>query len=232
MVQKNSFNQYVGDSIENWMPRKRPSGTSMRGNYCILEPLKPNEHALKLFESFQYDDRGELWTYLFHGPFDTYRAFHDWLEACALDNNDLYFTILDIKTNEPVGITAYLRINPEHGVIEIGDNHYSKRLQKTPAATEVMYLMMYRVFEEFKYRRYEWKCDSLNQASRMSAQRLGFKFEGIFRQDKVYKNRNRDTAWYSIIDKEWPEIKDRLQRWLDPSNFDADGNQIVKLKEI
>ena len=134
--------------------------------------------------------------------------------------------------NIPVGIAGYLRINAEHGTIEVGHLHYSKHLQRTPAATEAMFLMMSHVFDDLKYRRYEWKCNSLNTPSIQSAIRLGFTFEGIFRQANVFKGYNRDTAWYSIIDSEWPALKEKLQRWLHPKNFDQDGKQVFKLEKI
>jgi RimJ/RimL family protein N-acetyltransferase len=136
------------------------------------------------------------------------------------------------NNNLPIGIAGYLRINPEHGVIEVGHLHYSKLLQKTPAATEVMYLMMRYIFDDLGYRRYEWKCNSLNEASKNAALRLGFKFEGIFRQSNVFKKYNRDTAWFSIIDSEWIAIKERFHRWLDPNNFDAKGKQIISLSAL
>ncbi|MGB6976792.1 MAG: GNAT family protein [Gammaproteobacteria bacterium] len=204
----------------------------MKGRYCLLEPLDIDKHAAQLFDSLAIDNKGESWTYLPYGPFSTCDEFRNWLKATTAEIDTVLYAIVDAKTQLPIGICGYLRINPEHGVIEVGDLHYSKLLKKTPTATEAMYLMMYHAFEELKYRRYEWKCNSLNQASRDAAERLGFKFEGIFRQNNIFKGRNRDTAWFSIIDSEWPGIKERLQKWLSPSNFDKNGNQIVTLREI
>ncbi len=232
MHTKNEFDQMVGFQIENWQGVKIPPKTTMLGRYCFLEPLNLTKHAPKLFDALQLDNKGESWTYLPYGPFNKYQEFHAWLINNALFDDPLFYVIVDLKTQLPLGLASYLRINPEHGVIEVGHLHFSALLKKTPAATEAMYLMMYRAFEELGYRRYEWKCDSLNQPSRAAAERLGFKFEGIFRQDKVYKNRNRDTAWFSIIDNEWLEIKARLQKWLDPHNFDEDGKQKLALRNI
>src|SRR5262249_23531809 len=139
---------------------------------------------------------------------------------------------LAAKTHLPIGKASYLRINPLHGVIEIGHLHFSKFLKRTAAATEAIYLMIQHLFDELGYRRCEWKCNALNQASRKAALRFGFKFEGIFRQNYVLKSHNRDTAWFSIIDNEWPQLKEKFQKWLDPNNFDCNGKQIIKLSDI
>lgn len=232
MIEQNQFNQIVGHRIENWTPRKKPSKEIMQGNYCKLEPLNIDLHASKLFEAFQINNQGETWTYLPYGPFETYHEFKDWLISVDAEIDTLLFVILDPKTEQTIGLCGYLRINPEHGTIEVGHLHYSKLLQKTPASTEAMFLMMHKVFDELQYRRYEWKCNALNKPSRTAAERLGFQFEGVFRQCNVYKGFNRDTAWYSIIDSEWPVIKDKFQNWLDPSNFDENGNQKVSLQAI
>jgi len=165
-----------------------------------------------------------MWTYLFSGPFATEAAYHQWLAAREHSEDPLFFAVVDGATGRATGLASYLRIDPPHGVIEVGHIAFSPPLQRTPAATEAMHLMMKNVFD-LGYRRYEWKCDSLNAPSRRAAERLGFRFEGIFRQAVVYKGRNRDTAWYSIIDAEWPALKTAFERWLDPANFDAGGRQ-------
>lgn len=232
MYNKNEFNQLVDIHIENWAPLRRPSKTVIQGQYCMLELLNINKHATNLFDSISTDNQGESWTYLPYGPFYTYPEFEEWLRVTMSDNDTLLYAVLDINTQLPIGIAGYLRINPEHGAIEVGHLHFSKLLKRTPAATEAMYLMMHYTFEELKYRRYEWKCNALNQASRDAALRFGFTFEGIFRQCNVFKNRNRDTAWFSILDKEWPEIRERFKRWLSPNNFDHQGNQRISLREI
>ena len=150
----------------------------------------------------------------------------------VLCQDPLFYTIMETKTDSPLGLASYLRITPEHGVMEVGHLHFSKLLKKTPAATEAMFLMMQRAFDELKYRRYEWKCDSLNKPSIEAAKRLGFSFEGLFRQDKVIKGRNRNTSWFSIIDAEWPMLKKRFQAWLQKENFDESGEQIRRLSEF
>ena len=170
-----------------------------------------------------------MWTYLSSDSFERLEDYRAWLTPMAQSQDPLFHTIVDRGTGMPAGIAAYLRIDPPMGVIEVGHIAFSPLLQRTPAATEAMYLLMRRAFDELGYRRYEWKCDSLNAPSRAAADRLGFRYEGIFRQALVYKGRNRDTAWYSIVDKEWPARKAAFEAWLDPSNFAADGRQIRPL---
>ncbi len=227
---KNEFGQPIGHPLDQSQPAKMPPKTNMEGTYSILEILNPDVHAPHLFELFLQEPSG--WTYLPYGPFATYHDFHAWLVSMTSANDPLLYAIINKKNGLPIGISGYLRINLENASIEIGHVHFSNSLKRTPIATEAMYLLMSRAFEELHYRRYEWKCDSLNQASRNAALRLGFKFEGIFRQDRIYKKRSRDTAWFSIIDNEWPELKSRFQRWLSPANFAADGNQIVSLSSL
>lgn len=165
-----------------------------------------------------------MWTYLPVGPFASLVEYRTWLEAKQASDDPLFFAIVDTATGLTVGVASYLRIDPANGVVEVGHLQYSPLLQRTAAATEAMHLMMKQAFE-LGYRRYEWKCDALNEASRRAAERLGFTFEGIFRQAIVYKGRNRDTAWYSIIDAEWPRLDAAYRRWLDPGNFDENGRQ-------
>lgn len=229
---KNEFNQPIGYPIENWQIPAKPTKPEMTGNYCKLQIFNIEKHADTLFQSLTSENDGSSWTYLPYGPFVNCKDFITWLKKTSALNDTVLYAILDIKTELPIGIAGYLRINPEHGVIEIGHLHFSKVLQKTPAATEAMYLMMAHIFDELHYRRYEWKCDSLNQPSWNAAERFGFKFEGIFRQCNVFKDRNRDTAWFSILNNEWPEIKNKFCKWLDPDNFDFLGNQKVSLKRI
>lgn len=190
-----------------------------------MEPLDFDRHATELSEAYlaARDDRN--WTYLPYGPFGSSEDCRTWLKTDCQGDDPLFHAVVDLKTETAVGVASYLRIQPGVGVIEVGHIHYSRQLQKTPAATEAMYLMMERVFDELGYRRYEWKCDALNDRSRKAAVRLGFQYEGIFRQATVNKGHNRDTAWYSIIDKEWPVRKKAFQDWLRPSNFDAQGKQ-------
>jgi RimJ/RimL family protein N-acetyltransferase len=163
---------------------------------------------------------------------DTLESYREWMDATCLGDDPLFHAIVEADTDRAVGIASYLRITPKVGVIEVGHINYAPTLQKTIAATEAMFLMMSRAFDELGYRRYEWKCDALNAKSCAAALRLGFRFEGIFRQAVVTKGRNRDSAWYSILDTEWPAIKAVFQDWLDPANFDADGRQKKSLSDL
>jgi len=164
-----------------------------------------------------------------HGPYPAFEPFRAWAEAAASRDDALCHAIIDLVSGRAVGVASLMRFDPAAGVVEVGGINYSPRLQRRPAATEAMYLLMRRVFDELGYRRYEWKCDSLNAPSRAAAQRLGFRYEGLFRQATVYKGRNRDTAWFSVIDSDWPALRTAFERWLDPSNFDADNHQRASL---
>ncbi len=203
----------------------------MAGRFCRVEPLSPERHCKELFAADREDATGQNWTYLPTGPYSDYPSYAEWLAGMAASEDPLMHAILD-HSGKAVGLAGYLRIDPPAGVIEVGHLVFSPRLQRRPAATEAMFLMMRRAFDELGYRRYEWKCDSLNTPSRRAAERLGFKFEGIFRQARVYKGRSRDTAWYSIIDREWPALKAAFEKWLDPANFDEEGKQREKLTDI
>jgi RimJ/RimL family protein N-acetyltransferase len=202
----------------------------MHGYYCRLEPLDPDRHAAALFEADAADGGGRTWTWLAYGPFSDLPSYRAWMSATCLGNDPLFFAVIDLADGRPAGLVSYLRINPAAGSIEVGHIHYAPRLQRTPVATEAMYLMMQWAFES-GYRRYEWKCDALNAASRSAAQRLGLSFEGIFRQAAVYKGRNRDTAWYAAIDSEWPALRQAFQVWLAPANFDDQGQQRTRLSD-
>lgn len=221
-----------GGNLLDWAPVAAPSKPVIKGTHCMLELLDINKHADKLYELLPPTNETDHWANLPYGPFYSFINFKDWLNMVLKDQTSLMYAILDIKSQQPIGYAGYLRINPEHGVIEVGGLFFSELLKKTTAATESMYLMMQYVFKELGYRRYEWKCNTLNQASRNAALRLGFKFEGIFRQSNVYKQCNRDTAWFSIIDTEWPDIKIKFEKWLSTSNFDSNGNQILSLRDI
>jgi RimJ/RimL family protein N-acetyltransferase len=224
--------QLVGKPLPEWTARPLPPRTPMVGRLCRLEMLDPARHADDLWAANSLDADGRNWTYLFVGPFASLADYRAWLEKVAAASDPLFHVIIDLKTGKAVGVATFMRIDPAHGVIEVGNINYSPLLQRTPAATEAMYLMMRRAFDELGYRRYEWKCDSLNAPSRAAAQRLGFKFEGIFRQAMVYKGRNRDTAWYSTIDSEWPALKGAFEAWLAPENFDAEGRQKRRLSDL
>lgn len=203
----------------------------MQGRYCRVEPIDPARHADDLYRANALDPSKRNFTYLSVGPFDSFDAYVKWMTAARPVDDPLFHAIIDAATGKAVGIASYMRIEPGNGVIEVGHLNYSPLLQRKPAATEAMYLMMKRAFG-LGYRRYEWKCDSHNAASRAAAQRLGFSYEGIFRQSGVYKGRSRDTAWYAIIDGEWPELERAFLRWLDPANFDEKGNQRLRLSEL
>jgi RimJ/RimL family protein N-acetyltransferase len=201
----------------------------MTGRYCIVEPIDPTRHARGLFAAYSLDTSGRGWTYFPYGPFTEEGAFQDWLDGMAAKDDPFFHAILDAN-GEALGLASFMRISPDTGSIEVGHIHYSPELKQSRAATEAMYLMMRRAFDELAYRRYEWKCDSLNAPSKRAAERLGFTYEGTFRQHIVSKGRNRDTAWYSIIDTEWPSIKGAMEAWLDPANFDARGMQRTRLE--
>ena len=204
----------------------------MVGRFCRVEPLDPARHAADLFAANGLDKDGRNWTYLFQEPFADLGSYRQWLEQVAKADDPLFHTIVDLKTGKAVGVATYMRIDRANGVIEVGNINYSPLLQRTPAATEAMFLMMARVFDELGYRRYEWKCDALNAASRAAAQRLGLSFEGIFRQAAVYKGRNRDTAWYAAIDSEWAALRQAFLAWLAPANFDSAGQQRTRLSDL
>jgi len=222
----------IGYPVPDWSPRPRPPRSPMRGRYCTVEPLDVDRHAASLHANNRTAADERAWTYLAYGPFATLVVYRDWLYAHAQSDDPLFHAIVDTETSDAVGVASYLRIDPANGVIEVGHLNYSPRLQRTRAATEAMYLMMRRAFDELGYRRYEWKCDSLNEPSRQAALRLGFTFEGVFRQALVYKGRNRDTAWFSIVDGEWPALRAAFEQWLDPVNFDEAGRQRRRLADL
>ena len=229
MDQENHLGQPIGESIESWKPCPLPGSEPMVGRTCRLEPADLRRHAGELWEASCADEEGAMWTYLPYGPFPSSDLYRSWMRSTCLGRDPLFFTIVSAASGRALGMASYLRAQPANGVIEVGHVQYSPLLQRTTEATEAMYLMMERVFDELGYRRYEWKCDALNARSRRAALRLGFHFEGIFRQAAVYKGRNRDTAWYSITDFEWPAVKTALERWLDPANFDEEGHQLAVL---
>jgi RimJ/RimL family protein N-acetyltransferase len=203
----------------------------MVGRTCRVEPIGPARHAETLYRANAAGSDNRNFTYLAVGPFDSLAAYREWMTAAVKSEDPLWHAIVDAATGQAVGVATYMRIDPANGAIEVGNLNFSPLLQRKPAATEAMYLMMKRAFE-LGYRRYEWKCDSLNAPSRAAAQRLGFSYEGIFRQASVYKGRSRDTAWYAMIDKEWPELDQAFRRWLDPQNFDEQGRQRKPLSDF
>ncbi|ETX27977.1 GNAT family N-acetyltransferase [Roseivivax isoporae] len=219
---ENAFGLPVGPPADLDLPRPRPPRTPMRGRTCSVVPVSP-DHAEALHEAYAQED-GRNWTYLSLEPPRDAAEMRARLVAMEASEDPLYHTVLD-AAGRPVGTCSYLRIAPEAASVEVGWITWSPRLQRSVMSTEAMYLMMARAFDELGYRRYEWKCDALNAPSRRAAERLGFTFEGIHRQATVVKGRNRDTAWFSILDGEWPDRRARLAAWLDPANFDGDGRQ-------
>lgn len=221
----NALGQPVGPAVDDWRGAAQPDAHPIEGARVRLEALDPVVHAAPLHAAFAEDHDGRGWTYLPYGPFDSPEAYAATMTELARPGDTLFFAIVDRERSAPVGVAAWLRAFPALGSIEVGHLRYAPSLQRTPAATEAMYLMMRRVFEDWGYRRYEWKCDALNAPSRVAAARLGFRYEGTFRQQTVVKGRNRDTAWFSILDHEWPGIRAALEAWLAPGNFDPDGTQ-------
>src|SRR5712671_3932389 len=199
--QLNHLGQPIGPPLPGWQARLRPPRTAMEGRFCQLEAIDPGRHAADLFAANADDRDGRNWTYLPYGPSARLEDYRRWMEQFCCGDDPLFHAILERQSGRAVGVASFMRIDPASGVIEVGGINYSPRLQRTPAATEAMYLMMRRVFDELGYRRYEW----------------------IFRQAIVYKGRSRDTAWFSIIDGEWPALKAAFERWLDPANFDESG---------
>ena len=210
-------------------PAPRPSKTPIPGRYVVLEPLDPARHGDALWDAVSAPEHDELWRYLFDGPYRDRSAFGAALGNKAAGEDPLFYAIVDRASGKATGYAAFLRIEPAHRVIEVGGILFTPPLQRTRGATEAMYVMARHAFEDLGYRRYEWKCDSRNEPSRRAALRLGFTFEGIFRQHMIVKGGNRDTAWYSVLDREWPARKAAFERWLDPSNFDAEGRQVAPL---
>jgi len=227
----NHLGQPIGFPVGGWTPRLPPPRTPMAGRYCRTEPLDAERHACDLHAANSEDRDGRMWTYLPWGPYASFDDYRAATAAAAVNDARVTYAIVD-AAGRALGVASYLNVNPEAGSIEVGAIAYAPALQRTPAATEAMYLMMRRVFDELGYRRYEWKCNALNAPSRAAALRLGFRFEGIFRQADVVKGRNRDTAWFSIADGEWPALKTAFERWLDPGNFAGDGVQRLRLSAL
>ena len=212
-------------------PAPRPQRVTLNGQYVTLVALDPAAHAADLWALTHAPENDGLWEYLFDGPYRERAAFDASIAAKAASTDYLFYAILEAVTGRVVGLASYLRIEPAHRVIEVGGILFTPALQRTTGATEAMYLMARHVFDDLGYRRYEWKCNALNEPSRRAAQRLGFTFEGIFRQHMIMKGRNRDTAWYSMLDSEWPARKAEFERWLNPANFDG-GKQRTPLRML
>lgn len=219
----------LGEPVPGFTPPPRPAGEALTGRYARLERLSADRHAADLYRAKSVDDR--IWDYLPYGPFSSAAAYHRWAREAEAGDDPLFYAIRDLDTGQWGGVASYLRIAPEAGSIEVGHINLAPALQRSRAATEAMYLMMRWAFEA-GYRRYEWKCNALNLASRRAAQRLGFSYEGVFRQAAVIKGRNRDTAWFACIDADWPGLKTAFEAWLDPRNFDAACRQRERLGDL
>jgi RimJ/RimL family protein N-acetyltransferase len=216
----------------SWAPARVPARSAIDGDLVRLEVLDPERHAVSLFTSSHVPGAEDLWEHLPYGPFADQAEFTAWLEPRAASIDPLFYAVVDWESMRALGMASFLRIKPDHGVIEIGHIWFTPELQRTRKATEAIYLLAKTAFDDLGYRRLEWKCDSLNVPSRRAADRFGFTFEGTFRQHMIVKGRNRDTAWFSMTDGEWPSRKAAFEAWLSPDNFDENGRQRRPLAEL
>ena len=228
----NDFMQPIGEPVTDWQGARLPGREPLVGRYCRIERVDVERHVEDLYQAYSEAADGRDWTYLAVGPFQSLDAYREHLTKAAALTDPMHHAVIDLATGKAIGTLALMRIDTANGVIEVGHVTYSPRLKRTRIATEVMALLLKYVFEDLGYRRFEWKCDSLNGPSRAAALRYGFKFEGIFRQAIVYRGRSRDTAWFSIIDSEYPALRTGFAQWLDERNFDAQGNQIERLADL
>ena len=219
----------MGKDVTGWVAADRPGEAPMEGRYARLDLLDADAHAADLFSAFAGHDA--LWDYMPYGPFHSAPAYHRWAKDATAGTDPVFWAIREAGAAHPVGVASYLRITPEHGVIEVGHICLSPALQRSRAATEAMFLMMDWAFAH-GYRRYEWKCNALNLPSRRAAQRLGFSFEGVFRNHMILKGRNRDSAWFAVTDEDWPALREAYAAWLSPTNFDAAGRQRERLSDL
>lgn len=228
-MDQTSDDMRLGAPVPDWHVPPVPTGEVLAGRYARLEPLSPEAHAALLYRAYVGHDR--IWDYMPVGPFSSAAQYHRWVRDHAGKPDPFFYAIKNLESGQWEGVASFLRVKPDAGSIEVGYITFSPALQRTRAATEAMYLMMRWAFEA-GYRRYEWKCNALNAASRRAAQRLGFSYEGIFRQATVVKGRNRDTAWFAAIDSEWPALKEAFEVWLSPANFDEAGQQRERLSDL
>lgn len=226
----NEYGQPVGEEVPGWTSAPRPDAETLPGRYCTLEHLDADRHADSLYDAYAVAQDDRDWTYLPYGPFRDRAAYRAWAHDAAQSADPLHYAVVDRTTGRVSGTLALMRHDPGNGVIEVGNVVFSRGMQRTPMSTEAQFLLMRYVFDDLGYRRYEWKCDSLNTPSCRAAERLGFAYEGTFRQAVVYKGRNRDTAWYAIVDGDWPRIRAAYEAWLAPTNFTGDGRQIDPLR--
>ncbi|MHB8293886.1 MAG: GNAT family N-acetyltransferase [Acidimicrobiales bacterium] len=232
MTEINELGQPIGDLLSGWSARQAPPGRVLQGRWCRLEPVDRDRHAGDLYRANGRDGSGRMWTYLPYGPFTGLGSYAEWMEQVACGDGALFFAVVTAGDEHATGVLALQRVDVWSGSAEVGHIAFSPELQGTTAATEAIFLVMSLVFDELGYRRFEWKCDALNAASRIAAERFGFVYEGTFRQAVVVKGRNRDTAWFSIVDSEWPGLKGVYERWLSPGNFEEGGKQRLALSQL
>lgn len=232
MSQLNEYQQATGPLMLQWQPRPYPARCVLPGRYCRLEAIAPELHGDSLYEAYRLAPDGRDWTYLSVGPFTTRSDFDQHLRNIAQAADAVHYAVVDNASGRALGTLALMRIEPQHGAIEVGFVAWSPALKQTRQATEAHYLLMRYALEDLGYRRYEWKCDANNAASRSAAKRLGFQFEGVFRQAMIYKGRSRDTAWFSVTDQEWPARQAAFEAWLAPANFDERGHQRHRLGHL
>lgn len=226
----NSYNQPLGQALPEWTIRPIPPKIVINGQYCRLEPINSKKHTEDLYQAYYTNvPDARDWTYLSKDRPQSKDEYAHLVKEMEESTDFHHYAVIDIKSGQAVGTLAFMRIQPEYGVLEIGFVNFSPRLSKHTAATEAVFLMLKYVFDDLGYRRCEWKTDSLNSRSRDAAKRFGFHYEGLFRKDMVRKQRSRDTLWFSMIEDEWPQIKKTYETWLNPNNFDADGNQLTRL---
>lgn len=218
--------------LSDWTPRPRPARIALDGRYVRLEPLSAARHGDGLYEASSVVDIGVRFAWLPDAPPETRAAFQPWLERAEASEDPLFFAVIDKASGQVAGRQTLLRTDPANGVSEIGHIYWGPIISRRPAATEAQFLFAQYLFDDLGYRRYEWKCNDRNEPSKRAAERFGFQFEGVFRQHMIVKGENRDTAWYSIIDRDWPALKRAYLAWLDPANFDAAGRQIGRLEDF
>ncbi|MGW1915709.1 GNAT family N-acetyltransferase [Streptomyces sp. NPDC002076] len=226
------YGQPIGQPLPDWTVRPVPARVTLDGRFCRVEPLDANRHTDDLYSAYAFEADGRDWTYMMAGPFGSRDDYRSYVVTVTRADDPLHHAVVDLRSGKAVGTLSLVRQDPSNGVVEVGNVAFSPLLKRTPISTEAQFLLMSYAFDELGYRRHEWKCDSLNAPSRKAAVRLGFTFEGIFRQAVVYKGRNRDTAWYSVIDSEWLQVGKALREWLSPDNFDADGRQKQSLSAV
>lgn len=217
--------------LTNWQTRPRPERQILEGKFVRLEPLNAAKHGDDLYEASTVADVEERFQWLYETPPASRQEFDEWLIEKEKSEDPLFFAVIDKKTGKVTGRQTLMRIDPANGVAEIGNIYWGPLMARTPAATEAQYLFMQYIFDTLGYRRYEWKCNNANIPSKKAAERFGFEFEGIFRQHLIVKGKNRDTAWYSVIDADWPDLNTAYKQWLSDDNFDENGLQKMRLSD-